>query len=378
MKINENSDVVVVGAGIVGLAHALAAARRGLRVTVVDKDDYCVGASIRNFGFITVTGQSADRTWLRARRSRDTWLDVCASARVPIVHRGLWVLAQRPEAMDVLETFAATEMGDDLELFTADEISSKVSVARADALSGGMYSPHELRVESSTAIPALSRWLAIEHGVRFIWGQAVSVVEDQTVHTTDYILNAQQVVLCPGADFRAFLEWIGDSARAFDTVNMCRLQMMRVRPERSVTLTASIMSDLSLIRYAGYATLPAAGALRTIVEREQAREVANGIHLIAVGDADGGFVVGDSHHYRRTVDPFASDAVDGLILDEFERVINVSPLTVLERWTGLYPSAPDEDCKICSPEDWLRMVVVTSGTGASTAFAIAEEVFDGW
>jgi glycine/D-amino acid oxidase-like deaminating enzyme len=61
-----NFDLIVVGAGIVGLAHAYTAAKRGLSVCVVERDAACVGASIRNFGFITVTGQGAGDTWRRA------------------------------------------------------------------------------------------------------------------------------------------------------------------------------------------------------------------------------------------------------------------------------------------------------------------------
>jgi glycine/D-amino acid oxidase-like deaminating enzyme len=59
-------DVIVVGADIVGLAHAWVASRRGLRVLVVERDPRCVGASVRNFGFVTVTGQGAGDTWRRA------------------------------------------------------------------------------------------------------------------------------------------------------------------------------------------------------------------------------------------------------------------------------------------------------------------------
>ena len=61
----------MVGAGIVGLATALAAARRGLQVVVIDRDAQANGASVRNFGFVTVTGQERGSMWARARRSRE-------------------------------------------------------------------------------------------------------------------------------------------------------------------------------------------------------------------------------------------------------------------------------------------------------------------
>ena len=88
-------DLAVVGAGICGLAHALAAARRGKRVVVIDRDDQVNGASIRNFGFITVTGQQAGECWARAMRSRDVWAEVAAEAGIPILQRGLLTVARR-------------------------------------------------------------------------------------------------------------------------------------------------------------------------------------------------------------------------------------------------------------------------------------------
>jgi hypothetical protein len=51
---------------------------------------------------------------------------------------------------------------------------------------------------------------------------------------------------------------------------------------------------------------------------------------------------------------------------------------VSERWVGIYPSSASTDCLIDAPDDATRVVVVTSGTGASTAFGIAEDVFAGW
>jgi glycine/D-amino acid oxidase-like deaminating enzyme len=61
MREPQSFDLAVVGAGIVRLACALAAATLGKRVVVIDRDAQANGASVRNFGFITVTGQQRGR-----------------------------------------------------------------------------------------------------------------------------------------------------------------------------------------------------------------------------------------------------------------------------------------------------------------------------
>ena len=87
-----------------------------------------------------------------------------------------------------------------------------------------------------------------------------------------------------------------------------------------------------------------------------------------------------------------------MILRHLQSTLRVGACDVVERWTGTYPTfAPAlaalavpqggasalgagaaADCVIEAPDPALRVVVVTSGTGASTAFGIAEEVFDAW
>ncbi|TGT34920.1 FAD-dependent oxidoreductase, partial [Mesorhizobium sp. M4B.F.Ca.ET.169.01.1.1] len=91
----DSFDLAVVGSGIIGLAHALAAARRGLRVVVIDRDQKANGASMRNFGLVVVTGEEPGPSRRLAERSREIWLELAQEARLDILHRGKLIAAQR-------------------------------------------------------------------------------------------------------------------------------------------------------------------------------------------------------------------------------------------------------------------------------------------
>jgi FAD dependent oxidoreductase TIGR03364 len=362
-------DLAVVGAGIIGLACALAAARRGKRVVVIDRDAQANGASVRNFGFVTVTGQARGDMWRRALRSRDVWDEVAAETGLGIVHRGLLLSARRAQSVALLEAFLRTEMGADCRMLDAGDVRRRQPELATPDLLAALWSPHDLRVESRQAIPVLAAWLEARHGVRFLRGSAVHAVDTSRVVTARGVIEADAVAVCPGDDL---VSLFGDEIAAHG-VTRCKLQMLRLA-DPGFRLSAAVMSDLGLARYAGYTALPEAAALRARLQCEQAAHLAHGVHLIAVQSADGSLVVGDSHHYAPTPDPFAHEAVDRLILDEFEAVFGRRAPPVLERWTGTYASAPDRNVVIDAPAAGVRLVMVTTGAGASTGFAIGEEV----
>ncbi len=364
-------DLVVVGAGIVGLAHALIARRRGLSVIVVDREAEAIGASVRNFGFVTVTGQQQGDCWRRAMRSRDIWQEVAPLAGIPVEHQGLLVVARRPEAMTVLEAFKATDMGAECTLLDAETLRRDHGAILADgAFQGGLWSPHERRVESRHAVGKLAAWIEKSLGAEFRRKTLVKAVEPGRVVTTDGVIEAERIVVCPGDDM---LTLFPDRIAAMG-ITRCRLHMMKVMPaDKGFRLPGSVMTDLSLVRYLGYSELPEAAALKARLQAEQGEFLDNGIHLIAVQGSDGGLIVGDSHHYEWSPSPFARDRVDELMLDEMHATLRLPGAQVTERWLGTYASHPEKLMIMDAPDPAIRLVIVTSGTGASTAFAIAEE-----
>jgi FAD dependent oxidoreductase TIGR03364 len=358
----------VVGAGIVGLAHALAAAKAGKRVVVIDRDPRANGASIRNFGFITVTGQERGESWTLARRTRDVWAAVAPKAGIAVEQKGLIVTVRHAEAAAVAEAFLNTEMGEGCQWLDARELRDRHGEIAADDALGALVSPHELRVESRTALPKLAAWLEAAHGVTLLADTAVHSVAPPRIETSRGPVHAEAAIVCPGDDFATlFPERI-----AAYRLRRCRLSMMRLASP-GFRLPAPIMSDLSLARYAGYAALTEAEALRTRLAADQAAHLANGVHLIAVQSADGSLVVGDSHHYDDLPQPFAPAEAEACILDEFQRATGVAPPPVLERWVGTYAVSDGRNYLVDAPSEDVRLVMVTSGTGASTGFGIAEQ-----
>jgi FAD dependent oxidoreductase TIGR03364 len=358
-------DLLVVGAGIVGLAHALLGARAGLKVGLLERDARANGASIRNFGFVTVTGQGLPQTWRRARRARDVWAGLVEAAGIPVLHRGMLMAARREEAEAVIAEFAAGPMGEGCRILCRDALPAPL---RQDgAVRAALHSPHELRVESREAIPRLAAYLTQALGVTLLPRRAVLAVEPGRVETPAGPLFAQRIVVCPGTD----LATLFPESFARRQVTLCKLHMLRLA-DPGWRLPGAVMSDLGLHRYRGYEDCPSLPALRARLRAEQAPHLDNGVHLIVVQSADGSLVVGDSHHYDPTPDPFQPAEVDALILDEFERVLGPAP-PVIDRWIGVYPSGP-EDAFFETVAPGVRLASVTSGTGASTAFGLAEEV----
>ncbi len=364
-------DIAVVGAGIVGLACALAAATRGLRVVVIERHPRARGASVRNFGLVTITGQDRDAIWSRARRSRDIWQAVAAAAGIPIVRHGLWVAARRAESAALLEAFLHSDMAEGCELLTPSAANRRCPELATRGLQAVLVSPHELRVEPRDAMPALARWLAREHGVTFLWDTAVRTVDLPRLDTSRGALSAGTAVVCPGDD----LATLFPERLAAAGVSRCSLQMLRLE-NPGFTLPGTVMSDLSLVRYGGFAGLPEVAALQRRLSAEQAEWLRHGIHLIVAQSGDGSLVVGDSHHDADAVGPFADERIYALLLDEYRAVTGREPPPVRERWIGSYAVA-NGAVLVDVPAPGVRLVLVTSGSGASTGFAIGEEVIEG-
>ncbi|GAA3516554.1 TIGR03364 family FAD-dependent oxidoreductase [Nocardioides daeguensis] len=362
------TDLAVVGAGILGLAHAAHAVRRGLDVTVVERDHRPVGASIRNFGHVCTTPQ-AGRAREYALLAREEWLRLGELAGFEVQRAGTVVVARSATELAVLEELAASRGTDEVSLLTPQGVRDHFPAA-TDEVVGGAHLPRDLRVCPTEAVPALAAWLE-ERGVDFWWNTHVGAITPCAVHTSRGDITAPYVVHATGHDLDRLFP---DLADAYD-VRRCRLQMLEVAPPGDVRIRPALLTGTSLLRYAAFVEQPSAATLRREVEATHPELLEVVMNLMLTQRPDGSIVLGDTHHYDRTHLPFDDEDVAGLVLREGARLFGAE-LSVRRRWRGVYADSPSTDFVIAAPHPGVRAVTVTSGIGMTTGLGLAASVLD--
>ena len=181
----KKKDIAIIGGGIVGLAHALIAARSGLSVVLFERSPQAAGASIRNFGMIWPIGQSPGAVHQRALRTRDIWADIAPAAGIWHQPTGSLHLAYAEDEMAVLSEFTqlAPSLGYEVELLDAQAVQHRSAAVRPDALRGGLWSASEACVDPRQAIAQLPHFLAREYGVELCFSTPVHALDLPNVYT---------------------------------------------------------------------------------------------------------------------------------------------------------------------------------------------------
>ena len=362
-------DIAVVGAGILGLAHALHAARAGLSVVVFERAARARGASVRNFGMLALIAQAEGRQRASAERSLTTWREMATSARIEIDHAGCLFLARLPEEMAVLEEFAP--VGTACELLSSAALDHRATGLQSEVLLGGLWSTDAWKVDQRNAMSRIGNWLSAEHGVAFHFDTEVLGVDPPAVETSAGRFEASHVVVCGGNEFATLFP----EAFRSTGVTTCKLQMLRTRPQPSEwRLKPFLLGGLSLTRYDAFADCPSLPELRARQQRDRARHLAHGIHLIACQETDGSVTIGDSHAYGDNPGPERSDQIDRLILEDLAGMIALPDPRIGERWLGHYAHLPGEEVLRLTPAEGVTAVTMTNGQGMTHGFAVAEEL----
>jgi FAD dependent oxidoreductase TIGR03364 len=370
----QSARVAVIGGGILGLAHACIAARRGHAVFLFERGSTATGASIRNFGMIWPIGQPAGEMRQIALRSREIWLEVLETARLPHRDTGSLHVAYRDDEADVLREFAeiAPCAGYDCEWLPAPEVLERSEAIQPRDLKGGLWSATELTVDPRLVVARLPEYLR-EIGVSIHFGHAVTRVALPRIETSAGCHEADVAIICSGDDFETLFPGVLSASG----LTRCKLQMMRTAPQPGGwQLGPAVAAGLTLRFYKAFQICSTLPALRERIVREKPEYERYLIHVLVSQTADGAITLGDSHEYGPCLDIFDKAEIDELILREARTFLQIPDFEIAQRWHGVYSTHPEKPFFEAEPATGVRIVTAPGGSGMTLSFGLAERTLD--
>ncbi|MEP6735076.1 MAG: TIGR03364 family FAD-dependent oxidoreductase, partial [Chryseolinea sp.] len=332
---DRTADIAIVGAGIVGLAHAYMALKKGHRVVLFDRDEFAVGASVRNFGLIWGIGQEPGVLLDRALRSRSHWQTIAEKAGFWLNNNGSMHVAYHDDEWNVLQEFMElySDASYECKLVSPTDIEQLSPVIKTGGLRGGLYSETESTVYAREAIRKIPVWLEQQFGLILKRGHVVTEISIPHIKTARESWKVGQVFVCSGADFETLYPEVFDQY----PVVKCKLQMMKATSSKKIKLGPTLCAGLTLRHYPAFAKCRSLKLLDARYDNISKEFKDHGIHVLLAQNAAGEFIIGDSHHYSRTVEPFDSEHINNVILDYLETFAELGKLQINERWHGVYP-----------------------------------------
>jgi sarcosine oxidase subunit beta len=319
------SDVVVVGAGIVGLSVAHAALLRGLRVSLVDRADAVCGASAANLGQISLADRepSIELPWVYRTLEAYQALQRTSGRELAVRQSGGLALLYTDTAMDKASAIVQEKRAAGLKcsLLRGTEVNRQEPHLNASVLSGAVYAEAE-GVLDPLAINYALLDEVVRLGGRLYTHMPIQSFETRTgypalAHAERMSFQADKIVICTGAWSR-------------DVVKLTDLDI----PIGYVRASALVTQPLPpLIRGA-----IAPGGFLT-------REISGGSIQVfgAVQEQRGGVIYAQSNRavddYDTAIEADCAMGPTNLFLQHFP---SVAPVQVLRSWSAVTSWTPDE------------------------------------
>ncbi|MCS6819982.1 MAG: TIGR03364 family FAD-dependent oxidoreductase [Chitinophagales bacterium] len=364
---------IVVGAGIVGLACARALAERGYHVTVLERNSWANGASVRNFGMVWPIGQPTGPLLERAMRSRSIWKTLCEEGKIWYEETGSLLAAQHEDEMQVIEEFVSlNKMHRHCEILNPENACEKSSALKRDALLGALWSDSEIIVDPREALAKLPELMKDKYQINFLFGKCVSHVAYPKVFCGREVFDADVIAICSGYDF----ETLYPESFSRQKITKCKLQMLRTKAQpKGWRMGAALCAGLTLIHYSSFKECPSLPALKKRYEKELPEYIQWGIHVMASQQGSGEVTLGDSHEYGDTFDPFDKSFINDLILEYLDGFTQFPTRHIAQTWNGIYAKMHDGSTElILRPEDGVWIINGLGGAGMTLSFGLAEEV----
>jgi FAD dependent oxidoreductase TIGR03364 len=376
----DKHDVIIIGGGILGTFHAFHSLRANKSVLQLEKDNFAIGSTVRNFGQVVSSGM--ENEWFEYGRAATAFYnEIQSEFDISVRNNGSLYLASDDDEVQLLHELKQhyDSLDYSCELLTAQSVLQKHPAIKKDYVKEALFFPQEVSVEPQLMIHKLQEYLKHKfENYTILYNTPVIACEKKSEgvevkSTTGQTFKAEKAIICNGYEFKLlFPELFAASG-----IVISKLQMMKTVPMPEVALEGNILTGLTTRRYESFEHH--CPSFKNIQTPDHYRELKEwGIHILFKKTADGGFIVGDSHEYAsvNNFDNLGYDLnqyVNELMLTEAQRIVNFDVRQIHHYWAGFYPQHPykhivTEDIDECIH---IRTAIGGKGMTASAGYALA-------
>lgn len=336
-------DLIVVGAGILGTFHAYHALKRGLKVLQLERDNYPVGSTVRNFGQVVPSGMAG--VWFDyAVQGLEIYQTIQQEFDISVRNNGSYYIASDPDEVQLIQELSSHYQQHEYahKMLTKKQICTIFPHLRADYAQEAIAFEQELSVEPQKMIRRLHQYLTykfsdytLHYNSTVIGCETISNTV-QVSTTNQRIFHSEKVIICNGYEFKLLYRDIFEDS----DLQISKLQMMRTQPLTEIKIPGNILTGLTIRRYESFeAYCPSFHTVNVPEHYEQLKKW--GIHLLFKQAVDGSIIIGDSHEYTLGTEleelGFSTqEHINQLIWNEANRIVNLGTGHIAHTWTGFY------------------------------------------
>lgn len=372
-------DLIVVGGGILGTFHAYHALVKGLRVLQLEKDNYPVSSTVRNFGQVVPSGMSGK--WFDyGVRGLEIYKSIQNEMDISVRNNGSIYIASDADEVQMLHELSAhyKQVGYAHELWSKEQILKTYPMMKDTYVKEAIVFKQEVSVEPDLMINRLHAYMQTKFEQYTLkYDTTVMACEDNAdlvkVTTSDLqLFEGDKVIICNGYEFKILYRSLFDDSG----LKISKLQMMRTKPMKDLHLPGNILTGLTTRRYESFEEYcPSFHQIKVPEHYKELRE--QGIHILFKQAIDGSIIVGDSHEYAQgnQLDELGfaiNSKINDLMLNEANRIITMDQSMIASSWAGFY-AQHDNDILEVDVSDRIHVRTGIGGKGMTASAGYAEQ-----
>ncbi|MHC5354755.1 TIGR03364 family FAD-dependent oxidoreductase [Myroides sp. LJL115] len=378
---NKQYDLIVIGAGVLGTFHAYHAAKKGLKVAILEKDQKPTSATVRNFGQVVPSGM--DSKWQNyGRESLSIYKDIQSQFDISVRNNGSVYLASDEKEQQLIQELHNINKANDYEsvLLSKQECLKRYPGLREDYVKSGLFFPQEVTVEPRQMIHKLHEYLTKEHLLDIFYNTQALICETISQGKVSVLtssmqrIEAQKVIICCGSEFKTLYPEVFNQS----DLEITKLQMLStVAQPKEYQLKGSILTGLSIRRYEAFHECASFAEIKA-QEDPNSFEKKWGVHILFKQATDGSIIIGDSHEYAdaKNFDQLGFDIkaeINDFMIQEAKKIFDLPSYQIQQSWYGIYSQCKNSDIFQHTIDDHIHIVTGIGGKGMTGSAGFAKQ-----